>query len=56
MAFGAALSLSTRSAVKRIEFLPDTQEIGRRVIIGQTGWETAMENNKLAFTSGSIFT
>lgn len=33
------------------EFLPDTQEIGRGVIIGQTGWETALENNKEAFTS-----
>ena len=101
MAFGASLSLSTRSVVKRIdtsaafflsiefqgtgylveriykasygdatgasnfpsahqlsvpivrlnEFLPDTQEIGRGVVVGQTGWETALENNKQAFTS-----
>jgi CSLREA domain-containing protein len=37
--------------VRLNEFLPDTQEIGRGVIIGQTGWETALENNKQAFTS-----
>jgi hypothetical protein len=36
--------------VRLNEFLPDTQEIGRGVIIGQTGWETALENNKQAFT------
>jgi len=33
------------------EFLPDTQEIGRGVVVGQTGWETVLENNKQAFTS-----
>ena len=38
--------------VRLNEFLPDTQEIGRGVVVGQTGWETALENNKQAFTSG----
>jgi hypothetical protein len=33
------------------EFLPDTQEIGQGVIVGQTGWETVLENNKQAFTA-----
>lgn len=31
------------------EFLPDTQQIGRGVIVGQSGWETVLENNKQAF-------
>src|SRR5207237_466126 len=33
------------------EFLPDTEEIGQGVVVGQTGWETVLENNKQAFTS-----
>src|SRR5207237_2931689 len=33
------------------EFLPDTQAIGQGVIVGQSGWETVLENNKQAFTS-----
>ena len=33
------------------EFLPDTQEIGSGVVVGQTGWETVLENNKQAFAS-----
>ena len=31
------------------EFLPDTQQIGKGVIVGQTGWEQVLENNKVAF-------
>jgi len=31
------------------EFLFDTQRIGRGVIVGQTGWEQVLENNKQAF-------
>src|SRR5256886_2760524 len=33
------------------EFLRDTRRIGQGVIVGQTGWETALENNKQAFAS-----
>ncbi len=33
------------------EFLPDTQQIGLGVIVGQTGWETVLENNKQNFTT-----
>jgi GH35 family endo-1,4-beta-xylanase len=33
------------------EFLPDTQKIGQGVVVGQTGWETVLENNKQAFAS-----
>jgi uncharacterized delta-60 repeat protein len=31
------------------EFLPDTQQIGQGVIVGQTGWEATLENNKRTF-------
>lgn len=31
------------------EFLPDTQEIGLGVVVGQPGWEQALENNKRLF-------
>jgi hypothetical protein len=31
------------------EFLPDTQEIGHGVVVGQTGWEAVLESNKQAF-------
>src|SRR5205823_3514591 len=33
------------------EFLTDTQRIGLGVIVGQTGWETVLENNKQAFAA-----
>lgn len=33
------------------EFLPDTQTIGNGVVVGQTGWETVLENNKQAFAN-----
>ncbi|MBA2703911.1 MAG: tetratricopeptide repeat protein [Blastocatellia bacterium] len=37
--------------VRLIEFLPDTQQIGRGVVVGEPGWETVLENNKQAFTA-----
>src|SRR5438552_1214517 len=37
--------------VRLNEFLLDTQQIGLGVVVGQTGWETVLENNKQAFTS-----
>jgi uncharacterized repeat protein (TIGR01451 family) len=36
------------------EFLPDTQQIGKDVIVGQTGWEQRLENNKLAFAQDFV--
>jgi CSLREA domain-containing protein len=36
--------------VRLNEFLPDTQQISKGVVVGQTGWETVLENNKQAFT------
>ncbi|HET6647719.1 MAG TPA: DUF4214 domain-containing protein, partial [Pyrinomonadaceae bacterium] len=35
--------------VRFIEFLPDTQEISRDVVVGQTGWEEDLESNTQAF-------
>lgn len=57
VAFGNALGTSTLSGfhqfpvpiVRQHEFLPDTQEIGRDVIVGESGWELVLENNKQAF-------
>jgi len=40
--------------VRLNEFLPDTQAIGLGVVVGQTGWEQALENNKLAFVAGFV--
>ena len=37
--------------IKLDEFLPDTQEIGKNVIVKQTSWEETLENNKQAFTA-----
>ena len=37
--------------VKFSEFLQDTQTIRQGVIVGQTDWETVLENNKQAFTA-----
>src|SRR6185436_83131 len=33
------------------EFLPDTQQIGQGVVVGQIGWEQALANNKQAFAA-----
>lgn len=35
--------------VRLAEFLPDTQQIGTGVVVGQTGWEAVLEANKVAF-------
>jgi hypothetical protein len=37
--------------VRLKEFLSDTQAIGQGVVVGQPGWEQALENNKVAFTA-----
>jgi uncharacterized protein DUF4214 len=36
------------------EFIPDTQAIGRDVIVRQAGWEQVLENNKRAFLSAFV--
>jgi uncharacterized repeat protein (TIGR01451 family) len=40
--------------LKLEEFLPDTQQIGKSVIVGQTGWEQQLENNKVGFAQDFV--
>lgn len=35
--------------VRLNDFLPDTQQVGRGVIVGQAGWEQVLDSNKTAF-------
>jgi hypothetical protein len=59
VAYGDAVGNSTFGSshtlpvpiVRLNEFLSDTQAIGKGVVVGQLGWEQAIENNKVAFTS-----
>ena len=37
--------------VRLNEFLPDTQQIGLGVVVGQLGWEQVLETNKQVFTN-----
>jgi CSLREA domain-containing protein len=48
--FGGAHQLQV-PIVRFNQFLADTQEIGQGVVVGQTGWEQALENNKQAFVT-----
>jgi hypothetical protein len=48
--YGGSHTLSV-PVVKFGEFLADTQQIGKGVIVGQSGWETVLENNKQAFAN-----
>jgi hypothetical protein len=36
------------------EFFPDTQQIGKGVVVGQTGWEEQLENNKIVFAADFV--
>ncbi|MEP6569512.1 MAG: hypothetical protein ABJC10_07030 [Acidobacteriota bacterium] len=36
------------------DFLPDTQGIGQGVVVGQTGWEQKLENNKAAYFNSFV--
>jgi Calx-beta domain/Bacterial pre-peptidase C-terminal domain len=40
--------------VKFNEFLPDTQQIGLGVVVGQPGWEQLLENNKNLFAADFV--
>jgi hypothetical protein len=58
-AYGDAQGTSTFNGAHQLavpivrlnEFLPDTQAIGQGVVVNQTGWEQALENNKQAFAA-----
>jgi hypothetical protein len=40
--------------IRLSEFLPDTKEIGAGVIVGQAGWEAALEANKQSFAADFV--
>jgi uncharacterized protein DUF4214 len=40
--------------LRRSEFVPDTLQIGRGVVVGQTGWEALLEANKLSFAADFV--
>jgi Calx-beta domain len=58
-AFGDATGSSTFPSAHQLsvpivrfnEFMADTQQIGQGLVVGQTGWETILENNKQNFSS-----
>jgi hypothetical protein len=62
VAYGNATGTSTLGGTHQLsvpvirfnEFLPDTQQIGQGVIVGQTGWEAVLENNKQAYMTGFV--
>lgn len=61
-AFGDASGTSTFQSphtlpvpiVRLSQFLADTFQIGAGVIVGQTGWEQVLENNKQIFANGFV--
>ncbi len=61
-AFGDASGASTLGGAHQLavptvrfpDFISDTEEIGDGLVVGQTGWETVLENNKQAFTSDFV--
>jgi hypothetical protein len=53
-AYGDAVSPNVPGTVPVIrlpEFLPDTQEIGQGIVVGQGNWEQQLEDNKHTFAS-----
>lgn len=61
-AYGDATGTSTIGGAHQLpvpivryrEFLVDTQQISQGVIVGQSGWETVLENNKQAFAANFV--
>ena len=62
-AYGASTGTSTLGGVAHQlavpvirfnEFLPDTQQIGRGVVVNQGNWQQQLENNKQAFTDDFV--
>ncbi len=51
--FGGAHQLPV-PIVRFNEFLPDTQEIGQGVVVGQGNWQLQLENNKQAFATAFV--
>lgn len=40
--------------IRRSEFLPDTLQMSHGVVVGQDGWQTVLENNKVAFANDFV--
>lgn len=40
--------------IRRSEFLPDTLQMSNGVVVGQNGWPTVLENNKVAFANDFV--
>jgi hypothetical protein len=40
--------------IKRSEFLPDTLQMSNGVVVGQTGWQAVLDNNKNAFANDFV--
>jgi photosystem II stability/assembly factor-like uncharacterized protein len=61
-AYGNGTGMSTLGGTHQLsvpivrfnEFLPDTQEIGRGVVVGQPGADQLLENNKQAFVNSFV--
>jgi hypothetical protein len=56
-AFGDATSPNVQGTVPVIrlnEFLSDTQEIGRGIVVGQGNWQAQLEANKVAYFNGFV--
>jgi hypothetical protein len=51
--FGGTHSLSV-PIIRRSEFLPDTLQMSNGVVVGVTGWEAVLENNKVAFANDFV--
>lgn len=51
--FGGTHQLSV-PIVRRSEFLPDTLQMSNGVVVGQNGWPTVLENNKVAFANDFV--
>ena len=40
--------------VRLSDFLPDAQQIGEGVVVGQTGWQAVMDNNKQTYANAFV--
>ncbi len=52
--YGDANSSTEPVPVRLADFLPDTQQIGRGVVVGQGDWQTKLNNNKIAFAQDFV--
>ncbi len=61
-AYGSSMGTSTLGGahqlqvpiIRRSEFLPDTLQMSNGVIVGVTGWEAVLDNNKQAFAADFV--